>query len=199
MRFTGCLLLVALIAHLAPAEATLSPPKSFATTAGVRDDVALPSQANLEHAMTSRGGEMSVQDKAVAGAAAFLVMDTAFRKIFRANNIKFPAQLGGCIILFTFLLLAEILVPGMGDGVFNALTPGAALLTKWLPVFFVPGLAMLPLAPSIGSAVDVSNLKLTTVWYENIFSHSIFRSTFLSLLSLYLDSTTHQAQWPFLF
>jgi len=42
-----------------------------------------------------------------------------------------------------------------GDAVFEYLTPGANLLAKWLPVFFVPGLAMLPLAPSMGSPVEI--------------------------------------------
>ena len=43
------------------------------------------------------------------------------------------------------------------------LQPGANLLTKWLPVMFVPGLAMLPLAPSIGSAVDILKVLITIV------------------------------------
>ena len=106
-------------------------------------------------AATFRGGDMSVQDKAVSGAVAFFLMDTVVRKAFRANKIAIPPQLGGCIILFATLLLSETILPGMGDAIFKALAPGAALLTKWLPVFFVPGLAMLPLAPSIGTAVDV--------------------------------------------
>lgn len=97
---------------------------------------------------------MSVQDKAIAGASALFVFDTIVRKTFRAQGIDFPAQLGGCIILFGFMLISEMVAPGVGDGLFKALSPGAALLTKWLPVFFVPGLAMLPLAPSIGTALD---------------------------------------------
>jgi len=28
-------------------------------------------------------------------------------------------------------------------------------LTKWIAVFFVPGLAMLPLAPSMGNSLEV--------------------------------------------
>jgi putative effector of murein hydrolase len=37
----------------------------------------------------------------------------------------------------------------------DALSPGQAWLSKLLPVFFVPGLAMLPVAPSVGSLVEV--------------------------------------------
>lgn len=107
------------------------------------------------NALISRGGALPQEDnQALSGAAAFLIMDTAFRKIFRACEIKFPPQLGGCIVLFAFMLLSEMVVPGTGDKIFQSLSPGATFLTKWLPVFFVPGLAMLPLAPSIGSAFD---------------------------------------------
>lgn len=123
---------------------------------------------------------MSVQDKAVAGAGAFFVFDTIVRKAFRANKINFPAQLGGCIILFAFLLLSEIFTPGVGDGLFHALAPGAALLTKWLPVFFVPGLAMLPLAPSIGTAID-HILVLTVVVLGFYYTSSTVAFTVLAM------------------
>jgi len=62
----------------------------------------------------------------------------------------------GCTIgVFAVLVLAEAVSPGVGEAWFQLLTPGANLLTKWLPVMFVPGLAMLPLAPAVGSAADV--------------------------------------------
>lgn len=64
-------------------------------------------------------------------------------------------MLGGCMGLFAFLILAQLINPGLGDNIFNSLNPGAKLLTKWLPVFFVPGLAMLPLAPSMGGGIEV--------------------------------------------
>jgi hypothetical protein len=54
------------------------------------------------------------------------------------------------------MILAEIVKPGVGDSVFSYLSPGAGLLARWIAVFFVPGLAMLPNAPSMGSALEVS-------------------------------------------
>jgi putative effector of murein hydrolase len=157
-----CLLLVALAAAVVPAVSrsnTFAPQSSISRRSDVVANAVLPSKdANLSDipfVTTVNGGAMSVQDKAVAGASALFVFDTIVRKTFRAQGIDFPAQLGGCIILFGFMLISEMVAPGVGDGLFKALSPGAALLTKWLPVFFVPGLAMLPLAPSIGTAVDV--------------------------------------------
>jgi putative effector of murein hydrolase len=57
--------------------------------------------------------------------------------------------------LFVLLIVTELIIPGLGDAAFYALAPGSGLLAKWLPVFFVPGLAMLPLAPSMGSSIEV--------------------------------------------
>lgn len=59
--------------------------------------------------------------------------------------------------------LLEVVKPGLGDGIFASLTPGAGLLAKWLPVFFVPGLAMLPLAPSMGSPLEIAKVFLVVV------------------------------------
>jgi len=48
-----------------------------------------------------------------------------------------------------------------GDAAHSVLSPGAALLAKWLPVFFVPSLVTLPLAQSLGSSTEV--LKIASV------------------------------------
>jgi len=78
-----------------------------------------------------------------------------------------------------FMLAAETVSPGLGDSIFSSLSPGSALLAKWLPVFFVPGLAMLPLATSVGSGLEVAKVlavvvigwaySLTTVAYPVLF------------------------------
>jgi hypothetical protein len=106
----------------------------------------------------ARGGVASIYPNIaeLKGASIFIVLDHLFRKAFLKYGINFPSQLGGCCILLTLMLVGNVIKPGSGDAVFTALTPGAALLAKWLPVFFVPGLALLPLAPSMGSPVEVS-------------------------------------------
>jgi putative effector of murein hydrolase/putative effector of murein hydrolase LrgA (UPF0299 family) len=40
------------------------------------------------------------------------------------------------------------------------LEPGAALLSRWLPVFFVPSLIALPLADGLGSAVEIGKVGI---------------------------------------
>jgi putative effector of murein hydrolase len=74
-------------------------------------------------------------------------------------------MLGCTILVFTSLVLANLLTTNgssnLGDVAYQLLLPGSTLLAKWLPVMFVPGLAMLPLAPSIGSIVD--GIKILSV------------------------------------
>ena len=41
--------------------------------------------------------------------------------------------------------------------------PGAALIAKWFPIFFIPGLVLLPLSPPIGGPSEVSVLYLFLV------------------------------------
>ena len=81
----------------------------------------------------------------VSGAIAFILLNKMFTKIFQACHIKFPAQLGGCMILFAVMSL----IPSLGRIIFEALNPGAELMAKWIGVCFIGGAVMLPTAPSI--------------------------------------------------
>jgi hypothetical protein len=112
--------------------------------------------ASQEEALSQRGGgESAKQSDAVTGAVIMALIERGINKLFVTKGIKFPSALAGCIALFFSLLLADGVSPGLGESMFVRLTPGSVLLAKWLPAFFVPGLAMLPLAPSVGSAMEV--------------------------------------------
>lgn len=114
------------------------------------------SQLAQKTALSLIGGATDVPtSKAVQGVIMMALIEAGVKKILAAANIKFPSQLGGCIALFVVSVLAQILFPGTGDKIYDFLLPGANLVAKWLPSFFVPGLAMLPLAPSIGSPLEV--------------------------------------------
>ena len=123
-------------------------------------DSASFNQCNKNVFSSYRGGDTSTNADVpkineLTGAAFFTVLQILLNKLFVAKGIAFPAMLGCTILVFTTLVLAEAISPGVGENAFEQLTPGSTLLTKWLPVMFVPGLAMLPLAPSIGSAGDI--------------------------------------------
>lgn len=115
-----------------------------------------PTTADAVVQNTPRGGaKPAILSDAVTGTVVLTLIERVVNHFFVQKGVTFPAQLGGCGILFAFLVLSEAIVPGFGDSIFAYLTPGTTLLTKWLPVFFVPGLAMLPLAPSVGSGLEV--------------------------------------------
>lgn len=100
--------------------------------------------------LTSLGGKYAV------GTSFFFVVDYILRKIFQAKGIAFPSMMGGCVLIFSSLVALEAVSKGTGDKIFNYLTPSSDALVRWLPVFFVPGMAMLPLSPiDFGNAVDV--------------------------------------------
>lgn len=93
---------------------------------------------------------------AILSAAIFIAVDVLFRKLFRHWAIAFPSSLGACGAVFGLLLVLSSLQKNRPDQfVYPLLQPGAALLAKWLPVFFVPSLISLPLADSIGSATEI--------------------------------------------
>ena len=106
---------------------------------------------------------------AISGIVAMGLLEAGLKRFFKASNINFPSMLGGCMLLFVVAVLAETIHPGWGDRIHDFLAPGSALLSKWLPSFFVPGLAMLPLAPSMGTGLDVSLVYPTFPRYSFCF------------------------------
>jgi hypothetical protein len=114
----------------------------------------------------SRGGQQqqvqvaNTLSNALLGSIVLALIEKLFKEGLGAAKIKFPAGLGACVGLFFFLVTIDLISPSTASLFFNALTPAAALLTKWLPVLFVPGLVCLPLSPPIGSASEVSVLHL---------------------------------------
>eukprot|EP00588_Corethron_pennatum_P011713 CAMPEP_0194278470 /NCGR_PEP_ID=MMETSP0169-20130528/11251_1 /TAXON_ID=218684 /ORGANISM="Corethron pennatum, Strain L29A3" /LENGTH=487 /DNA_ID=CAMNT_0039022663 /DNA_START=36 /DNA_END=1499 /DNA_ORIENTATION=+ len=127
-----------------------------------------------------RGGGGVQLPTGVAAASFYVAFDAALRAVFSKTGIKFPSMVAGCVGLFAAMAAAEAIVPGAGDAASNALTPGSALLAKWMPAFFVPGLVMLPTAPSLGSAGEV--IKVLSVVVLGFF-FSLYTTAF-SVLGL---------------
>ena len=141
--------------HASSHATTLTPRSFLVETCPLKKDIRPKEVAVFDSCDLSTRGGASDSSSEIVSAAAIFAIDYAVRKVFQANDITFPSPLGGCIILFVFLVAAELVKGGLGNDVFSFLSPGSALLAKWLPVFFVPGLAMLPRAPSLGSGLDV--------------------------------------------
>lgn len=92
---------------------------------------------------------------ALAGSLVFAGIEQLTKMGLAKADVKFPAMLGGCLGLFFLLLLTEAISPSAAEAVFDGLTPAATLLAKWIAPFFVPGLVILPLSPSVGGTGEV--------------------------------------------
>ncbi|KAL7579221.1 hypothetical protein ACA910_011383 [Epithemia clementina (nom. ined.)] len=78
-------------------------------------------------------------------------LDWIFKTVFNWSNLTFPSSLAGCGALLMWMLL---LSPSSAATALAMLQPGATLLAKWLPVFFVPSLVTLPLSAGLGSVME---------------------------------------------
>ena len=117
-----------------------------------------PQSSNYKSRLAVAGGKSQAttpaptnsNQKSILAASILIALDIFFRKLLQVLNISFPSSLAGCGALFATFLFAPI-----GSNFYYLLSPGASLLAKWLPVFFVPSLITLPLADSPGSVLEV--------------------------------------------
>lgn len=95
----------------------------------------------------------------VISIAMLVILQRWVTSILVAFNISFPAPLATMLLTASAITLFRVLrLSFVVDRVIGlAFTPGVSLLSKWLAVFFVPNLVMLPLAPKLPSA-DLSRL-----------------------------------------
>jgi hypothetical protein len=115
------------------------------------DDIHSSTTTQLSASSSKKASiEIPSEAKPFLSASILILLDIAFRQILRKAAISFPSSLAGCGALFVTLLTLPI-----GPKLFDILSPGAALLAKWLPVFFVPSLITLPLAAGMGSTMEV--------------------------------------------
>lgn len=64
----------------------------------------------VEKATYIRGGASDVPSaNGIYGVIAIAMIEAATKKVLQANDIKFPSQLGGCILLFFVTLLVQFI------------------------------------------------------------------------------------------
>ncbi|KAG7348650.1 LrgB family protein [Nitzschia inconspicua] len=108
--------------------------------------------------------KLTNDQQSILSAMVLVLLDVFFRRIFQKFQIAFPSSLGGCAIL-----LATLLIHGRNNNtnnnnaLYNIVQPGATLLAKWLPVFFVPSLVTLPLVGTIGTPTEIAKIMAVIV------------------------------------
>lgn len=75
-----------------------------------------------------------------------LATDKLLKKQFVAAAIKFPSALFGMFCIFTILTTLDSTIPAAATGVMNFFEPALLFIQRWLPLFYVPSLVVLPLA-----------------------------------------------------
>lgn len=80
--------------------------------------------------------------------AGIVIADLVLKRAFLRAGLAFPSSLAGMVGLFAGFVTLETIAPEAAEKVVGVMEPGSALLARWLPVFFVPTLVILPLSPS---------------------------------------------------
>ncbi|CAK9261328.1 unnamed protein product [Sphagnum jensenii] len=76
----------------------------------------------------------------------FLALDTYLKNVFEANAIRFPSALFGMMALFALLNLVSVVNEGAAARVEAFFVPANLFIQRWLPLFYVPSLVVVPLA-----------------------------------------------------
>jgi len=134
---------------------------TFAGVSCNRLDTSLSLSSTAASTSASDAPTLSNRNKTILATTVLVFLDTRFRALFTKYSVPFPPSLAGCGVLFSSMILLNMIDGEWGENVYQTLNPGAALLAKWLPVFFVPSLITLPLASGLGSALEV--LKIFSI------------------------------------
>ena len=89
--------------------------------------------------------------KAIFSSTLFVFTDLIIKAIFKTKGISFPSSLAGCCFLATTLLSTPF-----HETLYRVLSPGAKLMQKFMMIFLVPNLIILPLCGGAYSATEVS-------------------------------------------
>ncbi|XP_068650882.1 plastidal glycolate/glycerate translocator 1, chloroplastic [Aristolochia californica] len=90
-----------------------------------------------------------------------LAMDKFLKKAFVAAAIKFPSALFGMFCVFSVLLVLDLTFPAAAVSLMNFFEPATLFIQRWLPLFYVPSLVVLPLA--VKDIPAASGLKICLI------------------------------------
>ncbi|KAH9623138.1 hypothetical protein KSS87_006468 [Heliosperma pusillum] len=82
----------------------------------------------------------------VVSLGIILAMDKLLKKAFVEASIQFPSALFGMFCTFSILVILDSIVPSAASGLMNFFEPAILFIQRWLPLFYVPSLVILPLA-----------------------------------------------------
>ena len=90
-----------------------------------------------------------------------IAADKFLKQAFAAASIKFPSALFGMFCVFSVLVVLDAFVPALAKGFLDFFEPATLFIQRWLPVFYVPSLVVLPLA--VRDVPAASGLKIFAI------------------------------------
>ncbi|CAJ1931000.1 unnamed protein product [Sphenostylis stenocarpa] len=75
-----------------------------------------------------------------------LAIDFLLKKAFAAASIEFPSALFGMFCIFSILIILDYTMPSAAVALEKFFQPGIMFIQRWLPLFYVPYLVVLPLS-----------------------------------------------------
>ncbi|XP_043694263.1 plastidal glycolate/glycerate translocator 1, chloroplastic-like [Telopea speciosissima] len=107
----------------------------------------------MANSMNNEGGSVSVRFQSVVGIlhmllslGIILAMDKILERAFLAAAIKFPSAIFGMFCVFSILMILDSVLPSAATSLMNFFEPANMFIQRWLPLFYVPILVVLPLA-----------------------------------------------------
>ncbi|CAD5180301.1 plastidal glycolate/glycerate translocator 1, chloroplastic [Musa acuminata AAA Group] len=118
--------------------------RSAGTDGGPTKALAFPSVIAILHLAVSLG--------------TILAADKLLKQAFVAAAIKFPSALFGMFCVFSVLTVLDFAAPSAAMGLVGFFEPATLFIQRWLPLFYVPSLVVLPLA--VRDVPAASGLKI---------------------------------------
>ncbi|KAL2901198.1 Plastidal glycolate/glycerate translocator 1 chloroplastic [Bienertia sinuspersici] len=82
----------------------------------------------------------------VVSLGIILAMDKLLKQAFAAASIRFPSALFGMFCTFSILIIFDSTIPAAAASLMSFFEPALLFIQRWLPLFYVPSLVILPLA-----------------------------------------------------
>ncbi|XP_061366083.1 plastidal glycolate/glycerate translocator 1, chloroplastic-like [Gastrolobium bilobum] len=97
----------------------------------------------------------------IVSLGLILAMDKFLKKSFVAAAIKFPSALFGMFCIFSVLMILDSTVSSAATALMNFFEPALMFIQRWLPLFYVPSLVVLPL--SLKEIPAASGIKICLI------------------------------------
>ena len=148
--------------RLAQPHAPAAPVPLFKTRR-LTADIASGRSSGCQAKMVAIPPSVSTAASTLTSLGAIVGADMLLRRAFLARAIPFPSSLAGMLGLFSGLCALQGAKPKAATAVFDFASPGCAFISRWLALFFVPNLVVLPLVLQMSATEAVKLATLVVV------------------------------------